>query len=370
MMMKNDPIAEKIRKVLSHYQLGELVDYTQNQRGYINLGFAIRIQKNEKVTPYFLRQYKLGIVEDELLFEHSLINHVYEIGKPQVARVYSTQEGKTYVMEDSLADTSQPAFYAIFDFLPGEDKYTWVNPHCTPCETQQSAQVLAEYHQAVWDFRPLGFRREPRIADLLKPIKDNLHACLSQTRLHVPNEIIRPYQSFLDQKIEELIEFFQSLEAQALPELVIHCDYHPGNLKFQDERVVGLFDFDWAKKDYRIFDVALAIFYFFAEWEGTQDGELRIDEASNFISSYQQVMQSSNVVPPLSGDELAQLGRFIESANLYVLNWSIDDLLHKEVHVEEYVPFLLHGIRTAIWLNNPTHQQKIAQLALLNSQIS
>jgi len=101
-----------------------------------------------------------------------------------------------------------------------------------------------------------------------------------------------------------------------------------------------------------------------------KDGELRIDEAYHFVSSYQQVMQSSKVVPPLSDNELAQLGRFIESANLYVLNWSIADLLQKEVNTDEYLPFLLHGIRTAIWLDDPIHQQKIARFVLLNSQAS
>ena len=366
-MMDNDEKATRIKNVLSHYQLGELVNYAQNTRGCVNLSFAIQTRKNDRITSYFLRQYKIGIVEEELLFEHSLINHICEIGKPVVARVHPTRDGKTYVMEQDPTSPIQTIFYAIFDFLPGEDKYTWVNPHCTPKELAQSAQVLAQYHQAVWNFHPLGFRREPRIAQFLEPIKNNLHTCITQPHLKMVQEILLPHLTFLDQKIEELITIFQSPAFQQLPKLVIHCDFHPGNLKFQDENVIGLFDLDWAKLDYRIFDVALAIYYFCTEWEGMKDGEVRLDEAAHFVSSYQTALQNSSTVPPLSINEQTLLNQFIEAANLFVLNWSIEDILHKKVVLEEYIPYILHGIHSAIWLADPRHQQEISQLAVTHS---
>lgn len=361
-MMDNDETAAKIKRVLTHYQLGELVNYAQNKRGCVNLSFAIQTFYNDRITSYFLRQYKIGIVEEELLFEHSLINHIHEIGKPVVARVHSTRDGKTYVMEQDPTTPDQTIFFAIFDFLPGEDKYTWINPHCTPKELMQSAQVLAQYHQAVWNFKPRGFRREPRIAKFLEPIRNNLHSCISQPHLKVVHEIIQPHLAFLDHKIEALVKYFHSPDFQSLPQLIVHCDFHPGNLKFQDENVVGLFDLDWAKLDYRLFDMALAIYYFCTEWEEIQDGELRLDEAAYFISSYQDALQSSGNVPLLSSHEQTLLNYFLEAANLYVLNWSIEDILHKKVIIEEYIPYILHGIRSAIWLDKPNHVQKVSQL--------
>ncbi|MGB9639731.1 MAG: phosphotransferase [Anaerolineales bacterium] len=367
--LNNNEKAIQIKNVLSHYQLGELVNYTQNTRGCVNLSFAIQTLNHNKITSYFLRQYKIGIVEEELLFEHSLINHICEVGQPVVARVHPTREGKTYVMQPNPALPEQTIFYAIFDFLPGEDKYTWVDPHCTPKELVASAQVLAQYHQAVWNFSPFGFRREPRIAQFLEQIKNNLHTCISQPHLETVQEIIQPHLTFLDQKMEELIKLFHSPEFQTLPQLIIHCDFHPGNLKFQDENVVGLFDLDWAKLDYRLFDVALAIYYFCTEWEGIRDGELRLDEAAYFIASYQTALQNAGKVPQLSVNEKTLLNQFIEAANLYVLNWSIEDILHKKVILEEYIPYILHGVHSAIWLADPKHQQEISQLAETTPQI-
>ena len=63
----------------------------------------------------------------------------------------------------------------------------------------------------------------------------------------------------------------------------MHCDYHPGNLKWVDEQGVGLFDFDWSKLDYRLFDVAQGIAYFCSSWEGPDDGDVRLDKAAIFV---------------------------------------------------------------------------------------
>ena len=66
--------------------------------------------------------------------------------------------------------------------------------------------------------------------------------------------------------IEQILYAFtfgiQGCEYKDLIHMVIHCDFHPGNLKFQNNAITGLFDFDWSKVDVRCFDVALAIIYF------------------------------------------------------------------------------------------------------------
>ena len=67
----------------------------------------------------------------------------------------------------------------------------------------------------------------------------------------------------------------------------MHCDYHPGNLKWVDEQGVGLFDFDWSKLDYRVFDIAQGVVYFCSSWEGPDKGELRLDKAAIFVRAYQ-----------------------------------------------------------------------------------
>lgn len=340
-----------IEHVLSHYTLGDLLCCEQNLRGYCNTSFAIQTLDKGIPTWHFLRRYKATICEQEILFEHSLIQHLSQFADLPVAKLQLTREGKTYLVEPCQESSPHPTFFAIFDFLPGEDRYTWINPHCSVPEIRNAATILARFHQAVWNFQPCGQRTEPDIQGLLPIIYNNLLTCLEKPLAPDLQNPIRQYLPFLKEKIDQLKQAFTDPQMKGLPRVIIHHDYHPGNLRFMGDEIVGLFDFDWAKKDWRAFDVALALFYFFAEWEGKQDGQLRLDEVELFLSAYQQTMQAIVDGHPLGEEEQNVLWQLIEAANLYVLNWTVLDILNKEVDVGEYAMYLWHGLHTAEWLD-------------------
>src|SRR5512138_900083 len=107
--------ASELQDVLSHYDLGELVDFQRNERGFVNTSYAICTLAGGERRRYFLRKYKRGIREEELLFEHSIVEHLARAGTP-VARIHHTRSGQTYLQR-------RGAFYTIFDFLPGEDRF-------------------------------------------------------------------------------------------------------------------------------------------------------------------------------------------------------------------------------------------------------
>lgn len=216
-------------------------------------------------TWHFLRRYKATTREAEILFEHSLIQHLSQFPELPVAKLEVTREGKTYLIEPCQHSISSPTFFAIFDFLSGEDRYTWINPHCSEAELRNAAAHLARYHQAVWTFQPLGKREEPGMRGLLPLISTNLLAYLEKP---LPAELQNPigeHLTFLQEKIAHLQQAFSFPKTERLPRLIIHHDYHPGNLRFAGDEIVGLFDFDWAKLDWRALDVALALFYFTTE---------------------------------------------------------------------------------------------------------
>ena len=361
-----------IQNVLQQYELGELSDYVKDQRGFVNTSYAIETILDSQRSRYFLRRYKASIREEELIFEHSLINHLVHKGLSIVAHVWPTKEGTTYVWQPESMSEGQGAFYAIFDFLEGEDRYTWINPTCTMAEIKNAAVVLAQFHQAVFDFQPEGKRAEPKIMDLLPVIARNVVRNSSSA-----GRISRKHTAFDACLLEQVDPILNHIEQtrralsvpayQQLPQLVIHCDYHPGNLKFQDNRVVGLFDFDWSKLDVRVFDVALAAFYFFTGWEGEADGHLRLDQLGLFMKSYQDTLRTSSSernsnsekdapgLGHMTSLELEFFPSLLQAANLYVLNWDIEDYYQKSVDPQEYLMFLRHGVRLIQWfadLNN------------------
>jgi len=141
-----------------------------------------------------------------------------------------------------------------------------------------------------------------------------------------------------------------------LPFTAIHCDYHPGNLKYRNEEAVGLFDFDWSKIDVRVFDVALAIVYFCTTWEGKEDGDFLLDRVSIFLNGYQRESLALDGIGPLDDNEIKILPVMIKAANLYVLNWDVDDYYIKKQNPYEYLIYLQHNVRAMRWLENNWNQ--------------
>ena len=131
-----------------------------------------------------------------------------------------------------------------------------------------------------------------------------------------------------------------------LPQLPIHCDYHQGNLKYQNSHVIGVFDFDWSKIDLRLFDLALALVYFSACWDGQAAGSLNLDKYKLFLQTYNVTCALTASPGPLSELEKQYLPSLLAAGNLFVLHWTIvdfytlenpDDAVEAAADVYEYV---------------------------------
>ncbi|MBA7703765.1 Homoserine kinase [subsurface metagenome] len=133
---------------------------------------------------------------------------------------------------------------------------------------------------------------------------------------------------------------------------MIHRDYHPGNLKFQDDRVTGLFDYDWTRIEARCYDVALAIVNFCVLWWGKQDGHLGLDRVITFLSSYQETLKGSKEAGPLSHIELRYLPHLVRAGTIYVTHWIIKDFYDNKTDPTLYFQLLEHEALLMRWLDN------------------
>ena len=357
-------VYEEISKVLAHYDLGELVKFEQNLLGYNNTNFCIRTDKLGVIKDYFFRRYKAEILAGEIIFEHAVINHLLEQDFDLVAGVHPTKKGETYIARQAGDGSTAPRYYAVFDFLEGEDRYTWIDPQLSSAEVQSAASVLAQFHHAVANFNPPGQRIEATILELLPSISDNLKSGLVKSKGTAFDAALEEHLPFLLEHCSEMHAYCADLDWSAAPQMVIHCDYHPGNLKFRAQEVVGIFDFDWSKIDLRCFDVGLAIWYL-SHWKGDLDGILRLDESLQFLRTYQESLVQQPNLAPLTEFELQQLPVMINLGNLYILNWTIMDYYAKHVDVDEYLVYLHHSINFSHWF--ATRSQKTIQNILLSA---
>ena len=355
-------VAIELRDILRHYDLGELTRLERNERGFVNASFAIDVVKDGKPARYFLRKYKRGIRQEEIEFEHSVIECLVKAGSPPVARLHATLEGKTYLHQFAGPEDREGAFYAIFDFLPDDDRYTWVGPRCLPAEIRNSGIVQAQFHRALNGFVPRGQRAESKILDLLSEMGQYLDGTPQRSKNTVFDACLMEHLQFLRRDLRETLAVLGEPEARRMPQLIIHCDYHPGNLKFRGAEVTGLFDFDWSKVDLRAFDVALALWYFFATWEAEQDGELRLADVAMYLAAYQSALAGQPGLGPLSASEGRYLPHLINAASHYVLNWTVLDYYNKDVDPQEYLTFLRHSLNFTRWFRAPGHLEGLRHI--------
>jgi homoserine kinase type II len=354
-----DPEAE-IKEILSHYNLGELVAFERDKRGYVNTSYSIATMGATGRQKYFLRKYKSGVQEEELQFEHSIIHHLLENKYDLVAQIYTTKEGNSYVKRPvAEGEEDMWTFFAIFEFLKGEDRFTWINPTCSPAEIKSAASVLAGYHAAIHGYTPQGRREEAKISDLLPKIEENLLGFLAKGRGTPFDAYIQENLSLILSLNERTLATLQKQDPGQIVELVIHCDYHPGNLKFEGDQVVGLFDFDWTKIDARCFDVALALKYFFSNWQAGIDGSLRLEDIALFLQEYQKTLDEAQRLEGLSTAELRLLPHMIMASALYIFYWTIMDYYHNQVDELEYLGYLKHCLNIMKWLENEQNWQNL-----------
>jgi len=201
-------------------------------------------------------------------------------------------------------------------------------------------------------FAPAGERDEPRIIELLPIIGENVAKGAAKIKQTAFDACLLEHQQSIQKNVAGTLRALGVAECKEVVHLVNHCDYHPGNLKFRNGDITGLFDFDWSKIDARCFDVALAMLYFFADWGEGRDGAFDLDQAALFLKAYQRTLEGGPELAPMSDAELECLPHMINASNLYVLNWTIEDFYAREVDPEEYLIYLRHGVQVMRWLGD------------------
>ncbi len=336
------------------YDIGTVTTVYEIYGGFNSRSFSIEVLKDGCARTYFLRKYKTGVSVGEICFEHALIIHAIQNGFTISAGIVKSAGGETYVQPGNSR-----SIFAIYEYLGGEDKYTWDNPGLTDAEFKSAGRVLAIFHNAVHDFNPGGLQRlEPPILALWPLLAEKFAGFARQKKAE-------KWQAYYEAHLPGLLDMIacnslDPIEAEGMPVIPIHCDYHPGNLKWTDEQVVGIFDFDWSKVDLRLFDVAMAAIYFCSRWDGDGDGEFRCDKCELFFGAYQQQLCRSSGLEPLIPAERKLLPKMLDMANIYLIHWEVSTYINEAgVNADEYLAYLKHSIRLMHWLG--AHRAEVIQ---------
>lgn len=331
----------------------------------MNISFGIYTRKDGRRYEYFVRKYKKGITEKEIMLEHNLIAWAKTHGLDIAAGLIPTKDGGTFV-KIVETENGQPLerYFAIYEFLEGEDKYTWITPYLTDEEYVSMAEAVATMHNSTRDFDPQGLERvEPKIMEFLPTLPDTFKKF---AEMDLPDNVHHEYyRSKLDQilaVIDRVIKDIPPEKIEKMPMNPIHCDIHPGNFKFADNKVVGVFDFDWSKIDLRLFDLCLALVYSCTYWDPEKDGILRLDKIELFLKAYQNKLKELGGLSPLNETELEMLPHMMQAANIYLINWEVTAYYpdHENLNVYEYLAYLQHLVKQMNFIED--HLDDLAQI--------
>jgi homoserine kinase type II len=344
----------------NYYDIGQLVHIEQNHRGYINDTYEIKSLKDKKEGHYLLRRYKKGILEEKIKFEHALMHELIDQGFNLSPHVIPTKSQTTFVkIFENNEDYFENCYISIFSRLPGKDKYTWDQPFCTDTELIDAAKVLALYHSAISEWEGTDGWTGQRNIDSVVLMPDRWR---HYAQIAGKSSFDQYFLEQFDYIYRELNKIRIKNTYNEMTHLAIHGDYHPGNLKFENEKVTGVFDFDWSKIDIRCFDVALSLLYFCTSWDEIDEGHLLVDRTESFLEAYQKVASDIKHIGTLNTMELVHLPEMIHIGNLSVVDWILEGFYSYDCDSQEYKTYLRHSVQVMQWMEK--HRDQLSKRIL------
>ena len=283
----------------------------------------------------------------------------------EISTVIRTVDGKSYVqLEEEKEGKRIRRYFAVYTYLVGDDDYDWINTKMTPGEDREFAKMLAKFHDCVNGFNP-GEKAEPKIMDMMDQLPSFFVECNKLPGLEPTDRFDMLFRDIR----EDMIQYCKKVKEKITPEMlagmpmcVCHCDAHPGNVKWDHGKCVGIFDFDWAKLDYRLFDICYALMYACASWDAQTDGTLWLDRCGYFLDGYSKYLREHGTLSTLTDSEKEAFPYMMLAACLYLVNWCTcyyEDF--ENLSEYEYFYYLAHTVKLIHYVD--THSEELRKLA-------
>jgi homoserine kinase type II len=246
---------EEVAQVLAHYDVGAALEVAPGG-GTANANARIT---TEQGTFFLKRRNPKYANPDFVAFDHALMEHLapHHVGTP-LAR---------HNRDSARWTTNKGLVYELFPLYPGLAHNSSSLPQLT-----SAGRALAAFHRATEDFKAPAGKDWSRYQDPAK-----IRAGLDEL-----GDVLTPYLSaedrhYLDAQVRMLENLFTDALYHALPKVIVHGDWHPGNALYGGDQVSGIFDLDWATYQPRVLDLADGLFL----WAGTRESPL---DATSIVS--------------------------------------------------------------------------------------
>jgi homoserine kinase type II len=260
-----------LRQVLEHYNLGGLKRARRVGHGFVNENWILETVHGQ----YFIKRRHPNLRNRTVICaQHALNKHLRQSGFPAPS-VLPSKSGETLLVLDN-------EYFEIQEYIEGSPYQDTNEAHF-----QEAAVTLGLYHACIHGFAPhphcdQGVLYSPPIVD------ENLTRLTDLWELERDPALVKVLQQLESHTADLAVHFSKHHE---LPWLVIHGDYHAGNLLFQGDHIVGVVDYDKACWQPRVVELAEALIYFASPCPGhlkhlVYPGFLDWDKFTSFLHHY------------------------------------------------------------------------------------
>ncbi|MEJ2642024.1 MAG: phosphotransferase, partial [Desulfosarcinaceae bacterium] len=146
------------------------------------------------------------------------------------------------------------------------------------------------------------------------------------------------------------------LDRSAWPVLMVHGDFHAANVRWaKEDRVSGIFDFEYADPNWRLYDVGMAAACLATRWANEKttaddEGPLNTVLLNAFMSGYDNAIDPEGSLPRLLSEERAALPHYLALAHLLTLEWVLAPATRKQLGDTAAQAYARHTRRALVWL--------------------
>jgi Ser/Thr protein kinase RdoA (MazF antagonist) len=273
-----NPMTIHLNQVLSYYDIGEPRGARPVERGFVNDNWKIETASGT----YFLKHYHPDLCHPDVIrAQHALVAYLRRADFPAPAMIPTINGDTLLICEGEFCEVQEYIGGTFYD-------------HDQPTHFQEAALTLGQYHAEV-----VGFTSQPlhNLGELYSPmiLRANLNDLANTWELDRDPELAQIVRQ-LEAHVDDLVARFAT--HGMLPHLVIHGDYYADNLLFArncaSDRIVGVVDYDKARWQPRVVELAETLIYFASPRSGylrhlVYPGFLEWEPFERFLRHYASV---------------------------------------------------------------------------------
>lgn len=321
-----------IREVLGQYILPDAnFKIFRNTIGFVNKTYVIEFSERRLV----LRESNPNTHPEHLGLEVEVLLFLEKVGYELAPKLISNRVGKHL--------TYHGAFFLLETFVPGEIKGSWNDTkNITPIRLANFFRASAGFTKIVKDFKPSREYPNFPISYYLTNGEELFESILNQVTPSAGRELLLAKKAEIFKILARLRTEMQTIGYDQFPKQLVHFDHHPGNVHYDGDEVVGLFDFDWVRFDSRYADLATTVTQSCYNYGEKKSGVFLREKVLPGLVAYRQVYGPSEFDEKIENQMLCSIfPSYVFFQVLWAMEWYRDN-----GKGEEGVDVLQHVINT------------------------